>query len=138
MINLQEIKTGTELMVKKDILTKGITSGQRAIITRVDRKLEVPKATIQVLNADPKKESKVVRYDEDSVNKYFEEVVKVKKVENNENIRINPEDIKHLHGVDLRLIRNIYTNGKITVVILDGGHKGIAKCNTEYDEYDRD
>lgn len=135
MINLQEIKTGTELIVKRDILTKGIVAGQRAIVTRVDRKLEVPKATIQVLDADPGKESKVVRYDEKTINAHFGEVVKMKKPGANKNIRIDVKDVKHLK---LDQVRDIYTNGKITVVILNGGYKGIAKCDIEHDEYDRD
>ena len=135
MINLQEIKTGAELRVKRDILSKGVVSGQRAIVTRVDRKLDVPKATVQVLDADPAKESKVVRLDEETLNAHFEEVVKMKKARINKNIRIDKKDVKHLK---LNQVRDIYTNGKITVVILNGGYKGIAKCDTEHDEYDRD
>lgn len=135
MINLKEIKTGTELRVKRDILTKGIVAGQRAIVTRVDRKLDIPKATVQVLDADPEKESKIVRLNEEAINAHFEEVVKMKKPGANKNIRIDVKDVKHLK---LNQVRDIYTNGKITVVILNGGYKGIAKCDTEHDEYDRD
>lgn len=135
MINLKEIKTGTELRVKRDILIKGIVAGQRAIVTRVDRKLDIPKATVQVLDADPAKESKVVRLNEETLNAHFEEVVKMKRADANKNIRIDEKDVKHLK---LNQVRNIYTNGKITVVILNGGYKGIAKCDTEHDEYDRD
>lgn len=133
MINLQKIKTGDELIVTRDIITKGIVAGQRAVVTRVDRNLNIPKATIQVLDSDLTKKSKIIRYDEQTINIHFEEVAKMSK-ENN-NIRINVDEVSHLR---LKQVRDIYTNGHITVVILNGGYKGKSKCDTEHDEYDRD
>lgn len=58
----------------------------------------------------------------------------MKKVEN-KNTRIDNSEVSYLH---LNQVRDIYTNGSITVVILNGGYRGKAKCDTEHDEYDRD